>query len=460
MGLDPADILEATIGDSDPRGTGLSDAPLGLFPKAGQSFTILSTGLAVSADDPDDNNGELLSVPDPVDDKTFVLDGLNNNQGNDLVQFSLILQPPPGKTSLSFDFAFYSEEFPDYIDSEFNDVFVAELGAEPFNSQLSIDSQNQASAPNNIAFDPNGDLISINAAFGFDPAHPNPATGTTYDGTSGLLRATGCLPEERPTGNVVLILSITDIGDELLDTAVFLDNFQWGEPDTCQAGATQLTLDVLPETATLPVGDFHTVIAGVIDDEGNAVEGQQLGVTVTGANPTGGLVTTDAGGQALFTYAGTNAGSDVITVWIDENLNGLPDETELAEVVTAEWEVPVVPGTITITKAVKGDPGGAGFGFEGDLGEFSLAAGESQTFADIPPDDYTIVETEAPELWALMSVVCNDEVVTVEKIAQPAGRGVVISLGSGQSLTCIFTNERANFSEPITVYLPVVVKGS
>jgi hypothetical protein len=233
------DLVSASIGSSDAQGTGVADTALSFFPVQGDSFVILSTGLATSADDPDTNNEETFGEGGFMDDVSTELTGLNNSQGNDLVQLTLVLTPPPDKISLSFDFAFYSEEFPDWVNSHFNDVFVAELGAEPFSSDIQIDGIN-VTVPANIAFDPNGDLISVNAAFGFDPANPNPDTDTTYDGTSGLLRATGCLPAELPTGNVTLILSITDLGDAILDSAVFLDNFQWGNPEECGSGTDPL----------------------------------------------------------------------------------------------------------------------------------------------------------------------------------------------------------------------------
>jgi hypothetical protein len=240
MDIPAEDLVSVSIGESDSRGTGVENEPLGdFFPteEGGDTFAILSTGLAVMADDPDENNDEVYKAPSSESGNvSTTLEGLNNSQGYDLVQLTLVLDPPPGATGLNFDFAFYSEEFPGYIESSFNDAFLAELGKMPFDSKIEIVG-NKISSPNNFAFDPNGDVISVNAAFGFDPGNPNPNTGTTYDGTSGLLRATGCLPEEFQEGeNVVLILSITDLGDSILDSAVFLDNFQWGDQEDCTPG--------------------------------------------------------------------------------------------------------------------------------------------------------------------------------------------------------------------------------
>ena len=220
----------------------------GFFPTAGDTFTILATGLAVNADNPDTNNDEgfqdFVSVDDltsPVDPANPLegLDGLNNTDGFDLVQLTMVLNPPAGSTGLNFDFAFYSEEFPDWVATFFNDSFIAELGVEPFTSNLTI-SGTDINSPDNFAFDPNDDVISVNAAFGFDLANLNPNTNSVYDGTSGLLTATGCLPDDLPPdSNIVVILSITDMGDNFLDSAVFLDNFRWGNQADCTAGVVE-----------------------------------------------------------------------------------------------------------------------------------------------------------------------------------------------------------------------------
>lgn len=358
--IDPAQLVSASLGDSDPAGTRTATTPIGdFFPRQGDTFAILSTGLASNADAPDTNNDEIPGGGGVPDDVSAVLGGLDNSQGNDLVQLTLVLSPPAGQTSLSFDFAFYTEEFPDFIGTDFNDAFLAELGAEPFSSTIVI-SGTEISAPNNIAFDPNGRVISINAAYGFDPADPNPDTGTTYDGTSGLLRATGCLPEDRPTGNVVLVLSVTDLGDSIIDSAVFLDNFQWSNPPQCKPGVQQLLIELAPATATNPVGTPHTVTATVRNEQGDLIPDQVVGFAVSGANSAGGSATTGADGQATFTYTGAVPGQDTITAWVDRDLDGDldPDEpaAEASQTLVAEtWDQACVTERVEIDGVGMGD---------------------------------------------------------------------------------------------------------
>lgn len=346
MDIPTADLVSASIGTTDPRGTGIADEPISFFPTQGQTFSILSTGLAESADDPDTNNDEVYQGGGTLDDISFRLDGLNNSQGNDLVQLTLVLTPPPGMTSLSFDFAFYSEEFPDYIGFDFNDAFIAELGAEPFDSMITIVG-NEINSPANFALDPNGEVVSVNVAFGFNPADPNPDTDTTYDGTSGLLSAIGCLPEEPPTGNVVLILSITDLGDSILDSAVFLDNFQWGTSPAC--GVLQPRIQLMPKEAENPIHTTHTVTATVTNTQGDPVPDQTVGFSVSGANSASSSATTDANGQATFTYTGANMGDDIITAWVDQDSDGVQDSDEPFDLATKIWEKPTAITLVSFT---------------------------------------------------------------------------------------------------------------
>ncbi len=233
MDISLTDIVSASIGTSSSAGTGVSDAPLAGFPTQGSTFSILATGLVTSADDPDSNNSEVLGVQSAIDDVSAILSGLNTNQGTDMVRLTLTLKPPTGVNGLSFNFQFFSEEFPDYIGSSFNDVFVAQIGKTPYTPTFAI-SGTTINAPDNIALDTNGELISVNAAFGFNPANPNPNTGTTYDGTSGLLTANACLPEGLTADDtIVVVFTIADVGDSVLDSAVFLDNFRWRKFEAC-----------------------------------------------------------------------------------------------------------------------------------------------------------------------------------------------------------------------------------
>ncbi len=125
MGVPDGDILAADLMGSDSNGVGVSDSSLGSwFPTEGNTFAILSTGLAADAATPNDSWG--LSTE---------LGGLDNDDGQDLVRLHLQLKVPSDINCASFDFAYFSEEYPVWVGSAFNDTFTAQLD----DDSLSID---------------------------------------------------------------------------------------------------------------------------------------------------------------------------------------------------------------------------------------------------------------------------------------------------------------------------------
>ena len=320
MDIDPTTLVSASLGTSDPLGAGTHTGALGLsFPQEGPSFGILATGLVASADDPDTNNSETLGGGGQADDVSFILGGSNNSQGNDVVELTLVLQAPVESDCLLFRFAFYSEEFPDFVGREFNDTFTALLNG------------------SNIAFDTNGNPIDVNTNFGFDPSNPNPNTGTTYDGTTGLLEAAG--PVVGGSVNT-LVLRIEDLGDSILDSAVFLDRLRFVfTGDNCEPGAQQVdpVLTLTPEDADNPIGTSHTVTATVLTGP-FPEDGKNVVFTVTGVNPTSGSDVTDLAGVATFTWIGPMPGVDTVTAFLDLDGDGVQDADEtVMDTATKEW---------------------------------------------------------------------------------------------------------------------------
>ncbi|NJC96819.1 MAG: S-layer homology domain-containing protein [Anaerolineae bacterium] len=204
MGINPSEIVSASLNGSDPAGVGIGTSPLGgFFPREGSTFAILSTGLAQSADTPNDSNS-----------LSHVLDGLNNASGYDMTQLALTLKVPSNINCANFDFIFYSEEFPEFVGSIYNDTFTAEI-------------------PQNIALDSNGNIISINTVYGVTSV-----TGTTYDGGTTLLRAHAPVT---PGGTLNIVFTIQDLGDSIYDSTVFLDEFIWSNTTQCTEGANNFT---------------------------------------------------------------------------------------------------------------------------------------------------------------------------------------------------------------------------
>ena len=144
---------------------------------------------------------------------------------------------PAGVTSFSYDFAFFSYEYPVYYDSQYNDIYIGWLESEQWTG--------------NISFDDNGNPISLNAGFmdfldadvDFPMGSPHPDCpagagctapelhGTCMQGHGGT-RWLSTQASVTPGENITVVFAIMDLGDSVLDSYAFLDNFQWG----CEGG--------------------------------------------------------------------------------------------------------------------------------------------------------------------------------------------------------------------------------
>jgi hypothetical protein len=306
-----ASFLAAPPGIPD----GTSTAPMGEFPTKGSSFGILTTG-------------NVNSVPDPSTFASTDLGG-GNVRGNtdfDVTVLKVDLAAQPGANCLTFDFKFLSEEYPGFVNTSFNDAFIAELDTSTWTT-----SGSTITAPNDFVVDSSHHVISINST-GLGGMSAANGAGTAFNGTqsyndnfflppgnaggaTGLLHAA----TQVAPGAHSIYFSIFDQGDHRLDSATFLDNLTVGfvpNPSmNCVPGATPVNyrLSLSPAPATNPLGTPQTISAHLTDSDGNNIPGAPINFTVTGANPTSGAGTTNMNGNATFTYTGTALGSDTIT---------------------------------------------------------------------------------------------------------------------------------------------------
>jgi hypothetical protein len=96
---------------------------------------------------------------------------------------------------------------------------------------------------------------------------------------------------------------------------------------------------------TAPVGGTATTTATVTDQNGNPVSGVRVDFTVTGANAQTGFAYTDSSGNAVFTYTGTNVGTDSITAAV---------QSIMSSPVTWTWTAKAATPTTTTTQLAAG----------------------------------------------------------------------------------------------------------
>jgi hypothetical protein len=156
----------------------------------------------------------------------------------------------------------------------------------------------------------------------FTVSGANTASGTVSTDASGV--ATFCYTGTHAGSDT--IVATAENGTKPTDTATKT----W-------TAAAPASLVLTPKVAANVVGSTHTVTATVRDAFGNPTPGVTVVFSVSGANTASGTGTTNASGQATFTYSGTHFGADAITAFADTNGNGTLDLTEPSDHAAKAW---------------------------------------------------------------------------------------------------------------------------
>lgn len=189
--------------------------PSGLFqrgPFGIMDGVIITTGLAINALPPntagDKSANLLIHYDEPLVDLIAGVDVVSF----DTVILTLTFNVAPWVNSVAFDFIFGSEEYPEYVGLEYNDLFGAFING------------------NQVVFDQFGAAITINGPyFSSSLVKIPPVNGMEYDGSTTVL-VTRAAITPGSTGNVIRFV-ISDVGDAFYDSGVLIANFR-GEAET------------------------------------------------------------------------------------------------------------------------------------------------------------------------------------------------------------------------------------
>ena len=187
----------------------------------------------------------------------------------DDIAIALKIRVPTNATGYSFNFKFYSFEFPDWVcdTAGYNDQFIALVTPPPMGSY-----QPTGSPGGNISFDMNNHPVSVNFGYfdvcdpgspqrfashcmsggGTCPAMPNPycplgvneLAGTGFDvwhtgvGPAGATRWLQTQAPAQPGSIITIRFAMWDAGNALFDSTVLIDNVQW----LAKAGMTVSTM--------------------------------------------------------------------------------------------------------------------------------------------------------------------------------------------------------------------------
>ncbi|MFY2561770.1 choice-of-anchor A family protein [Corallococcus terminator] len=185
-------------------------------PRAGTTLAVLSTGLL---DQAPNQNTVLTNAAEPGTD--FAPSGT----AGDVVTLRLTFNLRAGISRLSFHYRFLSAESPDFIGSEFNDVFqarVTDANGTRVVEEVTVNSAHFFDVSHTRAKDTGFDL------FADDPADvdyfPVTYSGIPIFPDAGITNYKIVNVPVQGGGPLTLEFSIQDLGDGILDSAVLLDN--------------------------------------------------------------------------------------------------------------------------------------------------------------------------------------------------------------------------------------------
>lgn len=207
------------------------DSDLGL-----ESGIILSTGRAANAIGPNNEQGDIFDGDffldgDPDLDSLSVIGG-NNLPSNDACVIEL--EVFANTNELSFEYVFGSEEYPEYVNENFNDIFAFLISGPGITGLPQLGNQeNIAVLPNTNTF---VEINSVNNLTNWEYYRNNEdGLSLQYDGlTSDFLGSKKSLTARRavePCNTYRLKLAIADRSDWVFDSGVFISEIEGGSPN-------------------------------------------------------------------------------------------------------------------------------------------------------------------------------------------------------------------------------------
>jgi uncharacterized protein (TIGR03382 family) len=170
------------------------------------------------------------------------------SSAGDETQLELSLMAPKWANSFTFDFYFFSAEYPEFVGSVYNDSFEANVASSAWTGNAAIDSV--------------GNAVNINSVL-FTVTNPSDLTGTGFEANRG--GGTGWLSivvPVTPSENVDFTMRVYDRSDGIYDSGVLLDGFAWSESVILDPIIVQ-KIDVIylsPKRGSIEGGDIVQVV--------------------------------------------------------------------------------------------------------------------------------------------------------------------------------------------------------
>ncbi len=250
MASDPSVITGAAFETLPPitRSYAVSSTPVGAFAGTNHNsaYAILSTGEAA-----------LLNNPGQI--SSFDLGGatVRGDSEADVTVLRVDVNVPSGMDTISFDMQFFTEEYPYFVDTTYDDAFIVEIDSSTWTTSAGV-----LSAPNNIATLPGGQAFSVGQLGGRYLSTAN-AGNTAFDGygedNQGAATQLQRVQAPITPGAHSIYFSIYDGGHGLQDSAVTLSNLSFSN-SSVTAPVTTPVISLDAGTVKNPFHAYTTVL--------------------------------------------------------------------------------------------------------------------------------------------------------------------------------------------------------
>jgi len=281
-----------------------------------------------------------------IDDDLMQIPGAAFLESSSVLEFDFIATG----SELNFDFIFASEEYPEYSNSDYNDVFGFFLSGPGISGPYSNNAKNIALIENTTTEITINNLNNGNQNGGpceYCEFYVNNGTGMTpndnlfiqYDGFTTVIRAKSDLW----CGETYHIkLAVGNVGDNQYDSAVFIKNFN------VQQSLELLESNNLPENINVCFGETISIYSG-IPTEDNIFIWTKDGTTIQGS---GSSITVSEGGLyglSVFTNAGCKFAFDEILIGYRSEISVVdPPDINLCALLATSYTFPTINQTSII----------------------------------------------------------------------------------------------------------------
>jgi hypothetical protein len=222
----------------------------GLAPRRGSSYALVASGPATGTSHSLDLDGGGSST-DPYSQSDDIYD---------VIEYKVVLQAPKNALGFSIDYVFFSEEYDDYVGTQFNDKFYLLMNAPKTTSgQTKVINYTDCRDPSqyhdlakpacplasgyccyiaiNTALSeccwydgcPKGKWKTDLSGTGYSCASSSFMDSDDYGSSTGWLTTSSPI---EPGETFTLTFHVHDTGDGVFDSEVILDNFRWRETPT------------------------------------------------------------------------------------------------------------------------------------------------------------------------------------------------------------------------------------